>query len=151
ERFGPSKADYQSLIAFLTAHGFSITDTFANRLLVDVEASVADIEKTFHLELRLYPHPNEGRDFFAPDVEPSLDLSVPILHITGLNDFQLPRPASLRITEPPVGGPPRGGTPQPQAGSGPGGSYKGVDFRAAYAPGVLLTGAGQYVGLLQFD
>ena len=36
-------------------------------------------------------------------------------------------------------------------GSGPGGSYLGNDFRAAYASGVTLTGAGQYVGLLQFD
>jgi uncharacterized repeat protein (TIGR01451 family) len=39
----------------------------------------------------------------------------------------------------------------PQAGSGPGGSYRGNDFRNAYVPGTALTGAGQSVGLLQFD
>jgi hypothetical protein len=39
----------------------------------------------------------------------------------------------------------------PNAGSGPGGGYMGNDFRAAYVPGVSLNGAGQTVGLLQFD
>ena len=39
----------------------------------------------------------------------------------------------------------------PQAGSGPGGNYMGLDFRAAYVPGTALTGAGQAVGLLEFD
>src|SRR6185437_16469143 len=38
----------------------------------------------------------------------------------------------------------------PQAGSAPGGAYRGNDFRAAYSVG-SLTGAGQAVGLLQFD
>jgi len=36
-------------------------------------------------------------------------------------------------------------------GSGPYGSWRGKDFRNAYAPGVTLTGAGQKVGLLEFD
>ena len=31
------------------------------------------------------------------------------------------------------------------------GSYFGDDFRNAYVPGMTLTGAGQTVGLLQFD
>jgi hypothetical protein len=36
-------------------------------------------------------------------------------------------------------------------GSGPGGSYLGSDMRAAYYGNGALTGAGQTVGLLQFD
>ena len=36
-------------------------------------------------------------------------------------------------------------------GSGPGGYFIGKDFRAAYAPGVSLTGSGEVVGLLEFD
>ena len=39
----------------------------------------------------------------------------------------------------------------PNAGSGPGGNYRGTDFRAAYLPGVTLDGTGQTVGLLEFD
>ena len=41
--------------------------------------------------------------------------------------------------------------PVPNSGSGPGGTYAGKDFRAAYVPDSSLTGAGQVVGLLQFD
>jgi len=36
-------------------------------------------------------------------------------------------------------------------GSGPGGAFMGHDFRAAYAPGVTLDGAGQTVALVEFD
>jgi len=36
-------------------------------------------------------------------------------------------------------------------GSGPAGYFTGGDFRAAYAPGVTLTGSGQSVGLVEFD
>jgi subtilase family serine protease len=36
-------------------------------------------------------------------------------------------------------------------GSGPNGTFSGNDFRAAYLPGVSLTGAGQSLGLLEFD
>ncbi len=39
----------------------------------------------------------------------------------------------------------------PNAGSGPGNSYIGNDFRSAYLPGVALTGSGQTVALVQFD
>ncbi len=39
----------------------------------------------------------------------------------------------------------------PNTGSGPSGTYMGNDFRAAYAPGVTLTGTGQTIGLLEFD
>ena len=37
------------------------------------------------------------------------------------------------------------------AGSGPGGAYAGNDFRAAYAPGVALSGSGQTLALVEFD
>ena len=40
---------------------------------------------------------------------------------------------------------------KPNAGSQPGGLYVGLDFRAAYVPGVTLTGAGQTVGLVEFS
>jgi len=33
----------------------------------------------------------------------------------------------------------------------PAGLFLGKDFRGAYAPGVTLTGAGQTIGLVEFD
>jgi uncharacterized repeat protein (TIGR01451 family) len=145
-RFGPSEQDYEAVAAFFKSQGFAIKVRHPNRVLLDVEGSVGDIEKTLHVTMRQYRHPREARDFFAPDAEPRLDLNVPILHISGLDNFILPQPASLHFKpiEKDLG-------PVPNAGSGPNGTYMGVDFRAAYAPGVALNGAGQYVGLLQFD
>src|SRR5262249_56837649 len=112
----------------------------------DVGGSVGNIEKALHLHLLLYSHPKENRTFFAPDAEPALDLKVPVLHIAGLTDFEIPRPASLRVP-----GGAGGGGITPADGTGPSGSYRGNDFRRAYAPGVNLNGAGQMVGLLEFD
>ena len=144
--FGPLDKDYQALRDFAQAHGLTVSGTHPNRMVLDVSGTAADMEKVFHVTLHLYPHPTEARMFYAPDVEPTLDLDVPVLHIAGLNDFDRPHPASLHaqpITRPLDA--------KPNAGSEPGGLYVGLDFRAAYVPGVTLTGAGQSVGLVEFS
>ena len=146
QRFGPTEADYQALQAFATANHLTVKTTHSNRLLLDVEGSVADIEKTFGVNLQVYQHPTEARQFFAPDKEPSLDLAIPVLHISGLDNFVKPRPTLIRRA--PAAKAPNAA---PNFGSGFGGSYWGRDFRNAYAPGVTLTGAGQTVGLLEFE
>ena len=145
DKFGPTEQDYEALIAFARANNLTVTAKHPNRVLLDVSGSVADIEKALHLTLRVYQHPTENRTFFAPDTEPSLDTSVPILHIGGLDNYVRAQPKSILkrpITE-------KGGVTK--AGSGPSGTYMGRDFRAAYVPGTTLTGAGQKVGLFQAD
>lgn len=146
ERFGPTEQDYQAVIRFAQASGLSVTQMHPNRLLLGVDGSVADIERTFHLTLRVYPHPRETRTFFAPDADPSLDLAVPVLHIAGLDNFTKPHPMSLREATPE-----QGAAGLPRLGSGPNGSYMGNDFRAAYVPDSDLDGAGQAVGLFELD
>ena len=143
ELFGPTKQDYETVSNFLSANGMIITRTHPNRVLLDVSGTVADIEKTFHVKMGLYQHPVEARQFFAPDVAPSLDLATPLACIAGLDNFRLPRPNNkpVDITR-------RG---KPQDGSGPSGAYMGNDFRLAFAPDVATTGAGQVVGLYQID
>ena len=145
EMFGPTEKDYAAVVAFAKANGLQVTETHPNRMLVDVSGSVANIEKAMHVKMRVYQHPKEARKFYAPDTEPSLDLAVPLLHISGLNNYSLPRPRF--VASPQV----NGWNAAPNSGSGPGGGYMGNDFRAAYAPGVTLNGSGQSVGLLQFD
>ena len=49
ESFGPAQEDYQAVIAFATTNGLTVTGTYANRTLLDVNGSVADIEKVFHI------------------------------------------------------------------------------------------------------
>jgi hypothetical protein len=145
EKFGPTKEDYVAVMDFAKANGLQVTATFPNRVLLDVEGTVTDIERTLHTTMRVYNHPTGTRTFHAPDTEPSLDLTVPILHIGGLDNYSIPHP-NFRLKQP-------GAVPNvaPNAGSGPSGNYMGNDFRAAYVPGTALTGSGQIVGLLQFD
>lgn len=146
EMFGPTAQDYQTLIRFAEANGFVVTGTHPNRVLLDVNSTVADIEKAFHVTMRTYQHPTETRRFYAPDVEPSVASALPVLEISGLNNYTLPHPIKLKLT--PLNG---ASKVTPSDGSGPSGTYMGNDFRAAYVPGVSLTGAGQTVGLVQFD
>jgi len=143
--FGPNEADYRALMKFARANGFTVTATHLNRAVLSVSGSVADIEQTFHVTMHVYNHPTEARTFYAPAAEPSLDAPVTVLHISGLDNYALPRP---RHRVAPLS---RVVKIAPKAGSGPSGSYRGNDFRAAYVPGTTLTGAGQNVGLLQFD
>ena len=145
ERFGPTEQDYEAVIAFAKANGFQVAGTHPNRLLLDVEAAAADVETAFQVKLHEYQHPLEARRFYAPDVEPSIPSGLRIVDISGLNNYARPHPNSH------IGGlTKQGSRPTPNAGS-EGGQYIGNDFRAAYVPGTLLTGAGQSVALVQFD
>jgi kumamolisin len=142
-RFGPTAADYETLLNFAAAHHLRARQSAANRRLLDVQAGVGDVESAFHIRLGLYRKRGETRTFLAPDREPTADLAVPILHITGLDD-EIP-PQSHLVRD-------RGGTPRRSAGtgSGPEGNFIGSDIRAAYYGGTALTGAGQSVGLLEY-
>ena len=95
-RFGPTEEDYRKVIGFAESNKLKVAGTHPNRTLIEVNATVEDIEKTFHLRMHVYQHPFESRTFFAPNAEPTLELAVPVLHIGGLDDFVLPRPMNLR-------------------------------------------------------
>src|SRR3984885_8156398 len=96
EQFGPTQQDYQTVVNFAQAHGLTVTQQHVNRLVVDIEGSAAQVEQAFHVHMNVYKHPTKNRTFFSPDREPSLDLSVPVWHITGLNNFSIPRPMVTR-------------------------------------------------------
>jgi subtilase family serine protease len=142
ERFGPTWADHDATVNFVVSHGLAATATRANRLVIDVEGSVANIEKAFHVTMGEYRHPTENRTFYAPDREPSLDLDVPVLHISGLDNFTLPQAKHVKA--------PTLVTPGKPTGSGPGGQFVASDMRAAYYGSGPLNGAGQSVGLFEF-
>lgn len=137
-RFSPSADDYARAAAFFRAQGLAVSAEAPNRILIGVDGSVAAIERTFHVSLGLYRRPGEAGTFFAPDREPTLDLSAPILHVTGLDDFQKPTPRLVRQAASRAG-----------SGSGPHGYFTGADARAAYYGGGSLTGAGQSLGLME--
>ena len=142
ERFGPSQEDYDAVVNFAKENGFTVTGTAPNRMIVNVSGTVTNIDRAFHLNMGFYQHPTENRTFYAPDREPNADLPFALWHITGLDNFSIPRPASLiRVPEA------KGST----TGSGPNGYFIGSDIRAAYYGTTgTLTGSGQSIGLLEF-
>jgi subtilase family serine protease len=139
-QFGPSVADHDAVVRFAAANGLTINGTRASRMVVDIEGPVANIEKAFHVSMGIYQHPTENRTFYAPDREPTLDLAIPVLHISGLDNFTLPHPKNM-VHSPNAAN---------ATGSGPHGQFIGSDMRAAYYGSGPLTGAGQSIGLFEF-
>jgi subtilase family serine protease len=144
QRFCPSHASFAALLGFARTHGLKVIAAARNRKFVHVRAPARVVNRVFHVTLKLYRHPTEDRLFYAPDVEPTIELRTPILHITGLDNLHVPGRFPRRSQPQPGSGDPRYA-----GGSGTGGAYTGMDFRAAYAPGVSLTGKGQVVGILE--
>jgi subtilase family serine protease len=142
ERFGPAPEDYEAVRQFARANGLTVVNTSANRIVLDVEGPVANIEKAFQVKMGVYQHPTENRTFYSPDREPSLELGVPVLHVSGLDNFTLPHPKNVKASA-------KSGTGK-ATGSGPGGQFIGSDMRAAYYGSGPLNGAGQAVGLFEF-
>lgn len=90
----------------------------------------------------LYQHPSENRTFFAPDREPTPNLNVQLWHISGLDNYSIPRPLFVHQAASPL-------RSNATTGSGPSASFLGSDMRAAYYGG-SLTGSGQSLGLLEY-
>jgi len=138
-QFGPTQADVDAVVHFAQANGMTVTRTTANNMVVDVSASVASIEKAFHVNLGVYQDPYQNRTFYAVDREPMAAAGVQLWHIAGLDNYSPPRPL-LRFA-------PKSNIRTDQTGSGPDGQYLGSDMRAAYYGGTTLTGAGQVIGI----
>jgi hypothetical protein len=149
--FGPTTEDYQAVVDFAKTNGFAVTATHSDRMLLEVTAAVADIERAFQVSMRLYLHPSEKRSFYSPNLDPSVPKDLRISDISGLNNYLGPHPKMVKRRHLGRVGHGRLAKNTSMDGSGPYGNFIGSDFRAAYAPGVTLTGTGQIVGLLEFD
>ena len=141
-RFGPSQEEHDAVIAFAKANGFKVIGATSNRMDVVLSGSVASVEKAFHVSMGVYQHPTENRTFYAPDREPMVNLPFQLWHISGLDNYSIPRPL-LRHSNVKV-------KSNATTGSCPQASFCGSDMRAAYYGGTALTGTGQSVGLLEY-
>jgi subtilase family serine protease len=140
-RFGPSQEDYDAVIHFAQSNGFTVTGGSRDAMDIQLRGTVAAIERAFHVTMGVYQHPTENRTYYAPDREPTVDLPFQLWHISGLDNYSIPHPASLHRNLQ---------APAVIHGSCPGNTYCGSDMRAAYYGQTDLTGAGQNVGLLEF-
>ncbi len=138
-RYGPSQEDYDAVIRFAQSKGFTVIGGSRDGMDVEVSGSTATVENALHVTMGVFQHPTENRTFYAPDREPTVSLPFQLWHISGLDNFSVPRPAIKH----------RNGVRSNQGGSCPGGSYCGSDMRAAYYGRHRLTGSGQSLGLLE--
>lgn len=87
-QFGPRPRAYGAVIDFLRAHGLHVTATYANRMVVDAEGTVAQVEAAFGVSIHAYAA-EDGRTFIANDGDPvtPLALAQVVGSIAGLDDY----------------------------------------------------------------
>ena len=95
-RFGPSQADYDTLVQFLKGKGFTVVGGTRDSMDVAIKGAVSIVESAFNVRMLTYQHPTENRTYYAPEREPTVTLPFPLWHISGLNNYSIPRPALLK-------------------------------------------------------
>jgi hypothetical protein len=141
EQHGASLQHYQAVTEWARTNGLKAS-THRNRLIIDVEGSVADLEVALNLHF-LYAKRADGTRFRTIDREPSVALSVPIAHISGLDDFFIPPARGAGYGTGPSGTTACGNNNNPMIDA--------RDLRTAYLAGVPenINGAGQTVCVFQ--
>lgn len=150
--FGPTEQDYETVLRFAQTYGFQVVGGSRDARDVQIKGTVGQIEAAFHVNMRIYQHPTEGRTFYSPDSEPKMDLPFNLWHISGLDNYSIPHPLLVNKNDYAAahGIAPDQVVSYATTGSGPSASFLGSDMRAAYYGTGTLTGAGQNLGLLEY-
>ncbi|RUL66070.1 hypothetical protein EKH79_05075 [Dyella dinghuensis] len=152
ERFGPSQSDYDTVVQYLTRNGFTVTGGTRDSMDVQAVGPVSAVETAFNVKMRMYQHPTENRQFYAPDREPTTSLAISLWHVSGLDNYSIPHPQYEKKSDYAAahGISPDAVVSHATTGSGPSSSFLGSDMRAAYYGNGSLTGAGQTLGLFEY-
>jgi len=152
ERFGASQQDYDAVVSYVQQHGLTVVGGSRDGMDVQVKGPVSAIASAFHVNLFTYFDAQQGRVFYAPDREPSTNLSFALWHVSGLDNYSVPKPLYVKKSDYMAEQGMSGASVVSNAttGSGPSSSFLGSDMRAAYYGGTALTGSGQSVGLLEY-
>jgi kumamolisin len=152
ERFGPTQSDYDAVVRFAKANGFTVVGGTRDGMDVQIVGPVSAVEKAFHVTMGTYQHPTEGRIFYAPDREPTTNLPFQLWHISGMDNYSIPHPMFVKKSDYAAahGIDAEKVVSHATTGSGPSASFLGSDMRAAYYGGTALTGAGQNLGLFEY-
>ncbi|MGD0648030.1 MAG: S53 family serine peptidase [Acidobacteriaceae bacterium] len=151
-KFGPSQAQYDAVVQFAVSNGFTVTGGSRDAMDVQVKGPVSAVESAFHVHMLTYQHPTENREFYAPDAEPTTDLSFELWHISGLDNYSIPHRLLEKRSDYAAahGIDVKDVVSHATTGSGPSASFLGSDMRAAYYGTGTLTGAGQNLGLFEY-
>jgi len=99
-RFSPSQQDEQAVVDWAQAQGFTVSQRFANRLLVDVEAPVSAIEAALGVKINSYAI--GGASYYSNDRNPAVPAALGnIVHsVGGLNNIQVIKAGNHKFPEP---------------------------------------------------
>ena len=152
QRFGPTQEDYDAVVRFAAANGFSVVGGTRDGMEVQIKGPVSAIQTAFHVTMRTYQHPTENRTFYSPDREPTANLPFSLWHVSGLDNYSIPHPMYVKKSDyaKAHGIDPDSVVTHATTGSGPSASFLGSDMRAAYYGGTALNGAGQNLGLFEY-
>jgi subtilase family serine protease len=153
ERFGPSQQQYDTVVSFAKSNGLTVIGGTRDGMEVQIKGPVSAVERAFHVAMRTYQHPTESRTFYAPDREPTTALPFQLWHISGLDNYSVPHPLYVKKSDYAAaqGIDSKAVVSHATTGSGPSASFLGSDMRAAYYGGSALTGAGQNLGLFEYE
>jgi subtilase family serine protease len=152
-KFGPTQTQYDEVLSFAKANGLTVTGGSRDGMEVQVKGNVLAVEHALHVNMLSYQHPTENRAFFSADREPTTSLSFNLWHVSGLENYSIPHPLLVSRTDYAAahGIQPEAVVSHATTGSGPSASFLGSDMRAAYYGGTALTGAGQNLGLFEYE
>ncbi len=152
-KFGPTQNDYDTVVQYLSRNGLTITGGSRDGMDVQVAGPVSAVEAAFNVKMHTYQHPTENRVFFSADREPTTSLAIPLWHVSGLNNYSIPHPLLVKKSDyaQAHGISPDAVVSHATTGSGPSASFLGSDMRAAYYGGTALTGAGENLGLFEYE
>jgi kumamolisin len=138
----PLLSDYESLLAWLKAEGFEITETSGDRTDIYARGTVALIEKS--LQVKMVSVTVEGLTYDSAQTAPSLpsDIGAHVLAINGLQPFLKAQRRSVKFTPHSTGFIRSSESPTPAC-------YLFSEVLGAYnANNLPVTGAGQKIAIL---
>ena len=151
-RFGPTQAQYNAVVNYLRGSGLTVSQTYPTRTQVDVVGSVRRVNAAFGIQIKRFVA-DDGTTFRAADTSVTLPAAMSglISAVTGLDTSRKATP-DYSILSRPGSDAAASSALQPVQGTGPGGSFTASDTKTAYnLNSTNLTGAGQTIGLVEFD
>ncbi len=97
--YGPTLQQVNAVSNFLAAHNLAVTNVAENNMFVRAQGTVADVEKTFHVQLNNFTF--QGQMYRSNKADPSVSDFVGgnIAAVTGLDTFGF-QPANVRPISP---------------------------------------------------
>ena len=85
----PLPSDYETVTRWLHSEGFTVTETYANRLGIFAKGSLAQIQQSFQVQMAEVTV--NGRDYRVSRTHPSLPENVarPVLGVNGLQPYRI--------------------------------------------------------------